>query len=134
MYAHVQLGVKDMVRMCDFYDHVLRHFGLGRAVEVATAGMAGVYWQRPHRRWPQFVINTPFDGRASSAGNGSQVSFLAASPAIVDAAWAKALAHGGADQGAPGLRPHYAEDFYAAYCLDPEGHKLCFVHTLRQTA
>lgn len=134
MYAHVQLGVKDMVRMCDFYDRVLRHLGLVRAVEVATAGMAGVYWRRPHQRWPQFVINTPFDGQPSSAGHGSQVSFLADSRAIVDAAWAAALAHGGVDQGQPGLRPQYAEDFYAAYCLDPEGHKLCFVHTLRQTA
>jgi len=57
------------------------------------------------------------------------VSFLAASRQAVDAAWKSALAQGATDVGAPGLRPRYAEDFYAAYCLDPEGHKLCFVHT-----
>jgi hypothetical protein len=92
-----------------------------------------VYWQRPGERWPQFVIGAPVNGQAPSCGNGSQVSFLAASRSVVDAAWATALAHGGADQGAPGPRPRYAPDFYAAYCLDPEGHKLCFVHTVVAT-
>lgn len=33
------------------------------------------------------------------------------------------------DLGRPGLRLRYAEDFYAAYCRDPEGRKLCFVQT-----
>ena len=39
------------------------------------------------------------------------------------------MALGAMDAGGPGLRPRYAPDFYAAYCHDPEGHKLCFVHT-----
>jgi catechol 2,3-dioxygenase-like lactoylglutathione lyase family enzyme len=133
MYAHIQIGVKDLAGMCAFYDAVLAHFGLRRAVDPANAGPAGVYWQHPGRRWPQFVIGRPFDGEAPSAGNGSQVSFLAASRAVVDAAWKAALAHGATDRGAPGLRPRYAPDFYAAYCLDPEGHKLCFVHTVVAT-
>jgi catechol 2,3-dioxygenase-like lactoylglutathione lyase family enzyme len=130
MFAHIQIGVKDLARMCAFYDLVLAHFELKRAVELSHVGPAGVYWQRPGQRWPQFVIGAPVNGEAPSCGNGSQVSFLATSRSVVDAAWATALAHGGADQGAPGLRPRYASDFYAAYCLDPEGHKLCFVHTV----
>lgn len=47
----------------------------------------------------------------------------------VDKAWTTALAAGAKDQGKPGIRHLYASDFYAAYCFDPEGHKLCFVHT-----
>ena len=39
-----------------------------------------------------------------------------------------AMANGGFDEGAPGLRPHYNADYYGAYCRDLEGNKLCFVH------
>ena len=37
---------------------------------------------------------------------------------------AAALAHQGASEGAPGLRPHYDADFYAAYVRDPDGNEL----------
>ena len=40
---------------------------------------------------------------------------------------AEALAHGGASDGAPGLRPQYTPDFYAAYARDPDGNKLAVV-------
>lgn len=39
------------------------------------------------------------------------------------------MVSGGTNEGAPGLRKQYAPDFFAAYCRDPEGNKLCFVHT-----
>jgi catechol 2,3-dioxygenase-like lactoylglutathione lyase family enzyme len=129
MFAHVQIGVSDLQRMCVFYDRVLAHFGLERAVALDRVGPAGVVWRMPGYRWPQFVISAPFDGRKPRAGNGTQVSFLADAPSAVDAAWHTALSNGAADAGAPGLRARYAADFYAAYCFDPEGHKLCFVHT-----
>jgi hypothetical protein len=35
-----------------------------------------------------------------------------------------ALRHGGRDQGAPGLRPHYGPDYFAAFVLDPDGYHL----------
>ena len=40
---------------------------------------------------------------------------------------AAALAHGGSCEGAPGLRLHYAPDFYAAYVRDPDGNKVAAV-------
>jgi catechol 2,3-dioxygenase-like lactoylglutathione lyase family enzyme len=129
MFAHVQIGVIDLPGMCAFYDRVLVLFGLERAVPLDNVGSAGIIWRLPGRRWPQFVIGAPFDGGHATAGHGSQVSFLAPDRAVVDAAWEAAVANGGLDQGRPGLRLRYAPDFYAAYCLDPEGHKLCFVHT-----
>jgi len=39
----------------------------------------------------------------------------------------RALAHGGSSEGAPGLRPQYTPDFYAAYVRDPDGNKLAAV-------
>ncbi len=61
-------------------------------------------------------------------GNGTQISFACSSQEHVEAAWAAAIAMGGTDEGVPGLRPHYSEDYFGAYCRDPEGNKLCFVH------
>jgi len=40
---------------------------------------------------------------------------------------AAALANGGTGDGAPGLRLHYAPDFYAAYVRDSDGNKLAAV-------
>ena len=61
------------------------------------------------------------------------VSFLAQSRAAVDAFHAAALAHGGTDEGAPGLRPQYGAQFYAAYVRDPDGNKLNAVCYLADT-
>ncbi len=41
--------------------------------------------------------------------------------------YSAALAHGGSCEGAPGLRPQYNADFYAAYVRDPDGNKLAAV-------
>jgi hypothetical protein len=81
-------------------------------------------------RWPQFVVREPFDGLPATSGNGTQISFLAGSRACVDGAWAAALAM------ADAMKAHQlcAHDFYAAYCRDPEGNKLCFVFTERRHA
>lgn len=52
------------------------------------------------------------------------VAFLAESRAAVDAFHEAAVAAGGRDNGAPGLRPRYAEHYYAAFVLDPDGHNI----------
>lgn len=131
MYAHIQIGVRDIKSMTAFYDAVLSELGLSRMTDLGRIGPAGVIWRRPEARWPQFVLNNPADGRCPTTANGSQVSFLCASRSTVEAAWIAAMSKAATDVGPPGLRPQYAEDFYAAYCLDPEGNKLCFVHTDR---
>ena len=51
-------------------------------------------------------------------------AFVAESRVQVDAFHAAALAAGGTDEGAPGLRPQYHEDYYAAYVRDPDGNKI----------
>lgn len=129
MYAHVQLGARNIAALTDFYDKVLSELGMVRVTSLDRIGPAGVIWRKLPARWPQFVINEPVNRETASIGNGSQISFLASSRSAVDAAWRKALSMGATDCGPPGLRSRYAADFYAAYCLDPEGHKLCFVHT-----
>jgi hypothetical protein len=42
----------------------------------------------------------------------------------VDAFYRAALEAGGKDSGAPGLRPHYHANYYAAFVIDPDGHDI----------
>ena len=42
----------------------------------------------------------------------------------VDAFYDAAIAAGGRDNGAPGLRPEYSDDYYGAFVLDPDGHNI----------
>ena len=54
----------------------------------------------------------------------------------MDAFYKAALTAGGKDNGAPGLRPHYHPDYYAAFVLDPDGHNIeavCHADKLAQT-
>lgn len=129
LFSHIILGARDLGRLTAFYDATLAPLGLVRVDEPEDGGPLGAMWVMPGRRWPQFFVQLPWNGLPATWGNGTQVSFAAPSPAAVDAAWAAAIAQGGTDEGAPGLRPHYAPDYYGAYCRDPEGNKLCFVHT-----
>ena len=52
------------------------------------------------------------------------VAFRAETRAQVDAFYKAAMAAGGRDNGAPGLRPHYHANYYAAFVLDPDGHNI----------
>ena len=67
----------------------------------------------------------PFDGQPASHGNGTMLALTAQTRAVVDAFHAAALAHGGSDEGAPGLR--YSANFYSCYVRDPDGNKLSAV-------
>ncbi|MET3716802.1 VOC family protein [Pseudomonas sp. PvP001] len=129
MFSHIQIGARDLPKMLAFYDHVLQTLGLIRIPDENDGGPAGAGWQRPGRPWPQVYVQLPFNGLPATWGNGMQVSFAAQSQQQVRDAWQAALDNGGVDEGAPGLRPQYAQDYFGAYCRDPEGNKLCFVHT-----
>ena len=52
------------------------------------------------------------------------VAFAAASRAVVDEFYKAAIAAGGRDNGAPGLRPHYHANYYGAFVFDPDGNNV----------
>lgn len=123
MISHVHVGVDDFGRAFAFYDAVLPVLGLALRFRDPDKGWAG--WQTPGVARPLFLVGRPFDGRKASPGNGQMIALLAADRATVDRAHVVALAAGGSDEGAPGLRPRYHADYYGAYLRDPEGNKLC---------
>ena len=123
MFSHVTLGTHDLPRAIAFYDAVLAPLGIERVVSQYPNWAA---WQRrgePEKLW----VGRPFNGLPASWGNGCMTAFTALSRTAVDAAYAAAIAAGGLDEGAPGLRVHYAPDYYGAYVRDPDGNKLHFV-------
>jgi catechol 2,3-dioxygenase-like lactoylglutathione lyase family enzyme len=55
---------------------------------------------------------------------GTHVAIAASDRATVAAFHAAALAAGGRDNGAPGLRPEYHPNYYGAFVLDPDGNNI----------
>lgn len=118
MFNHVSIGVSDLARSAAFYDRALGALGCTRYMEKPGT----VAWIMAGSRMT-FWINRR-DGLTVPPDNGSHIAFRAAGAAAVDAFHAAALDAGGRDDGAPGYRPEYRDDYYGAFVLDPDGHKL----------
>jgi catechol 2,3-dioxygenase-like lactoylglutathione lyase family enzyme len=111
---HVTLGVTDFSRARAFYAAALAPLGI---VEMAGDGTA--YAGFGEGQSPYFWI-----GPKAGPLSGVHIAFAAADRATVDRFHAAALAAGGRDNGAPGLRPQYHPDYYGAFVLDPDGHNI----------
>jgi catechol 2,3-dioxygenase-like lactoylglutathione lyase family enzyme len=123
MLDHIGFPVTDFARSKAFYERVLAPLGMRIVMAVNLDdedGYAGFGIERPF-----FWIGTgkPLTGRL-------HVAFAAKSRAEVQAFYEAAIAAGATDNGPPGLRPHYHENYYAAFVLDPDGHNLEAVNHL----
>ncbi len=76
------------------------------------------------KRYPEFWVQTPIDGKPATLGNGTHIGFMAGDQAQVNAFYQEALAAGASDDGAPGGRPHYGEQYYGCFVRDLDGHKI----------
>ncbi len=117
MQSMARYGTGNLARAKVFYDAIAEI--LGATCITDRENVAG--YKGP--TGGMFMIGTPFEGEAN-AGNGSQVVFPAASRAVVDAVYAKAIELGGKCEGAPGLRGPQEMNYYAAYFRDLDGNKL----------
>lgn len=122
-FLYLTLGTNDLARAARFYDAALAPLGLIRRATETTEVGYGLPDDSRTRLW----ITLPFDGRPATVGNGSMPALVAPSQDAVRAFHTAALAAGGRDEGAPGLRP-YGPAFFAAYVRDPDGNKLSAVH------
>jgi catechol 2,3-dioxygenase-like lactoylglutathione lyase family enzyme len=118
MIDHVGFAVTDLERSRAFYDAALKPLGLVSIMEVGpdkteSGGSAIGYGKDGN---PFFWI-----GDKERPGEGTHVALTVDSRAEVDAFHAAAIAAGGRDNGAPGLRPHYGPNYYAAFVFDPDG-------------
>jgi len=120
MFHYVTLGSNDLRRSGVFYDAVMASLGASRTIErereIAYGSESGInllWLVVPHLAYP------------ATWGNGTMIAFSAKTRQQVRDFHAAALAAGGRDDGAPGLR--YSATFYSCYVRDPDGNKLSAV-------
>jgi catechol 2,3-dioxygenase-like lactoylglutathione lyase family enzyme len=120
MLDHIGFPVSDYDRAKGFYLKALAPLGYGLVMEVpqqqnddqpaAGFGADGK---------PDFWI-----GGEGGLNKPLHVALVASDRATVDAFYKAAIAAGGRDNGAPGIRPHYHPNYYGAFVLDPDGHNI----------
>jgi predicted lactoylglutathione lyase len=121
MLLYLTLGSNDLARARRFYDPVMATLGHVLTVETNLEIAYSTQGTQDNMLW----IVTPHDRKTATHGNGTMLALAAPSRAHVRAFHATALANGGSDEGAPGLR--YSEHFYSCYVRDPDGNKLSAV-------
>ena len=123
MLHHLSLGALDIERAARFYDAAMAPLGYqrvwtdlrpGETEQAVGYGPAGSGDKLAIKQVLQPVPAIP----------GFHVAFAAPTRPAVDAFHAAALAAGGRDNGPAGLRPDYGPHYYAAFVIDPEGHRL----------
>ncbi|MEM5277794.1 VOC family protein [Cupriavidus taiwanensis] len=115
MFDHVKFGVSDYAASKAFFLEALAPLG----VAVVSEGP------------PTYGVELSADGKASlclfQAGEKPaplHLAFTAGTRQQVDAFYRAALSAGARDNGAPGLRPHYHANYYAAFVIGPDGHNI----------
>jgi catechol 2,3-dioxygenase-like lactoylglutathione lyase family enzyme len=109
---HVVLGARDIDVSRAFYERALAPLGVGVVLDLPGYVGFGANNQ------PWFFVAT------REPSQRVHVAFSAPDRATVDAFHAAALAAGGSDNGAPGLRPAYHQHYYGAFVFDPDGNNI----------
>ena len=116
---HITFGVSDFGRSAAFYDQAFAPLGVKRLFDIPLGHLGGVRITGYGDGRPWFWI-----AEHDATRGKLHVAIRAKDRAAVDVFYREALAAGGSDNGAPGLRPHYDPDYYGAFVLDPDGHNI----------
>jgi len=119
MFDHVIIDVSDLEASRAFYERALAPLGISVVMEFEGRTAFG-----PANGRPQFWLVA----RGAAGASGVHLAFAAPDPEAVDEFHRTALAAGGRDNGAPGLRPQYHSSYYGAFVLDPDGNNIEAVH------
>ncbi|WP_425518200.1 VOC family protein [Stenotrophomonas indicatrix] len=117
MLHHLSLGVRDLERAGRFYDAVLAALGYRRVFEDDTAIGYGLVEDED-------LLCLKLRDDAVAPGPGFHLALTATTRDAVDRFHHAALATGGQDNGSAGLRPDYGDHYYAAFVIDPDGHRI----------
>lgn len=117
---HLAIGVSDLAASSAFYRAALAPLGF-HEMPPWQEGVRDVAFGADDL--DDFAISLEYP-----VGAPVHVAFAAETRDQVDAFYAAALAAGGRDNGAPGVRPEYSAGYYGAFVLDPDGHNVEAVH------
>ena len=115
MFDHVKIGVSDYATSKAFYIRALEPLGVKVGPEGSPSYGIELYSESD-------VSLCLFQTEEKPAH--LHLAFVAESRQKVEAFYHAALAAGGKDNGAPGLRPQYHENYYAAFVIGPDGHNI----------
>ena len=116
MFDHVKFGASDYAASKAFFLKALEPLGVVAGSEGPPS--YGVELYRPDSKVSLCLY------RAEEKRARLHLAFAAGNREQVDAFYRAALAAGGKDNGAPGLRPHYHANYYAAFVIGPDGHNI----------
>ncbi len=119
MLGHISFAVSDLPRSKAFYDRILE--ALGHVCVYEDARVVG--YGRAGQSQDQLLLIAR-SAPVQPPSEGFHLAFDAYSCGAVDRFHAAGPAAGGADNGPPGLRPHYGPTYYAAFLIDPDGYRL----------
>jgi catechol 2,3-dioxygenase-like lactoylglutathione lyase family enzyme len=120
MIDHIGFAVSNVEHSKAFYVKALKPLGISVILEV-TAEQTGA---DAHAGFGKDDKAFFWIGGGVKPRGGTHVAFTAPTRADVDSFYRTALAAGGRDNGAPGLRPHYHPNHYGAFVLDPDGNNI----------
>jgi len=118
---HVELPVAKSERSRRFYETALAPLGLSLMISIDSTRTAhgGERHGFGKDGYPSLWIH-----EESGSKLPVHIAFTANDRAAVAAFYAAALANGGSDNGGPGVRKRYHDNYYAAYVLDPDGNNI----------
>lgn len=116
MFDHVKFGVSDYAASKAFFLKALEPLGVAVVSEGSPA--YGVELCQPGGTVSLCLFQT------GEKPAHLHLAFAAGNRGQVDAFHRAALEAGGKDNGAPGLRPHYHANYYAAFVIGPDGHNI----------
>jgi len=117
MIHHVSIGTRDLAASRKFYDAALAPLGY----KCLSEGDGYLGYGSDAARFWLLKVTHPVPANADS---GLHFCLNASSRKVVDAFHAAALRSGGRDNGKPGLRKDYGDNYYAAFAVDPDGYRL----------
>jgi predicted lactoylglutathione lyase len=115
VFDHVTIRASDRAESERFYELVLDAL----SIEKTSSGELGPEWE-------DFSISQASDEKPVT--RRLHIAFVAPSRAEVDEFWRTGADAGYRDDGAPGPRPQYRQDYYGAFLLDPDGNSAEAVH------
>lgn len=118
---HVSIAVPDLAAARPFYDAIMAALGVDKVYDRPDALGYGLRCNAIEDFHSCLAV---YAAAAATCDDRRHWCFKASTRAQVRAFHAAGLAHGGRDNGAPGLRPHYHADYYGAFLYDPAGNRV----------
>lgn len=113
VFDHIGFNVTDFLKTKEFLVQSLKPLGIGITMEGEGWAMVGREGEG----------NFWFGSFGTSPGP-IHIAFAAKNREQVRQFYAAAIAAGGKDNGAPGLRPDYHPNYYGAFVIGPDGHNI----------